>query len=70
MKKGGRNSYGGVCYRFYGKTTKNQTGTRSGRAVLQLHPALNLLHHGPVREGVQMQERREAVHGVLLLGGV
>ena len=42
-------------------------GPRDGRAVLQLHPALDLLHHGPVREGVRVQEFRLVVHGVLLL---
>ena len=68
-KKEGRNSYWGVWYSFYGKSSK-PTGPRDGRAVLQLHSALDLLHIGPVREGVQMQERREAVHWVLLLGEV
>ena len=52
-KTEGRNSYGGVWYGFYGKSSQ-PTGLRDGRAVLQLHPALDLLHHGPVREGVQV----------------
>ena len=43
-KKEGRNSYGGVWYRFYGKSPNKQTGPRAGRAVLQLHPELDLLH--------------------------
>ena len=46
-KKEGRNSYGGVWYQFYGKLLR-PTGWRDGQAVLQLHPALDLLHHGPV----------------------
>ena len=68
-KKEGRNSYGGVWYSFYGKSSK-PTGPRDGRAVLQLHPELDLLHHGPVSADVQMQELWEAVHWVLLLGEV
>ena len=66
-KKEGRNSYGGGCYSFYVKSSK-PTGPRYGRAVLQLHPALDLLHHRPVREFVQMHKLRETVHWVLLLG--
>ena len=50
-KQEGRNSYGGVWYSFYGKSPK-PTGPRDGRAVLQLHPALDLLNIGPVRAGV------------------
>ena len=38
--------------------------------VLQLHPALNLLHHGPICQGVQVLEHRTAVQWVLLLGTV
>ena len=34
---------------------------------MQLQPALDLLHNGPVRQGVQVPERRPTVHGVLLL---
>ena len=41
----------GVWYSFYGKFSK-PTGLRYGQAVLQLHPELNLLHHGPVHEAV------------------
>ena len=37
---------------------------------LQLHPELDLLHHGPVQSSVQMPQRRTAVHWVLLLGKV
>ena len=66
-KKEGRNSYGGVWYKFYGKLLK-PTGPRYGRAVLQLHPSLDLIHHRPVRAGVRMPKRREAVHWVPLLG--
>ena len=46
-KKEGRNSFGGVWYWFYGKSLK-QTGLRDGRAVMQLHMALELLHHDPI----------------------
>ena len=66
-EKGREKLLRGVWYSLYGKLSK-PTGPRDGRAVLQLHPALDLLHHGPVRKGVQMQKRREAVHRVLLLG--
>ena len=38
--------------------------------MLQLHPALNLLHHRPVRQGLQVPKRRPTVHWVLLLGEV
>ena len=65
-KKEGRNYYGWVWYSFYGKSSK-LTGPRDGQAVLQLYPALDLLHHGPVREGVRIQKLRETVHRVLLL---
>ena len=67
-KKEGRKSYGGVWYSFYGKPSK-PTVPRDGRAVLHLHLALDLFHHGPIREGVRIQKRRETVHGVLLLLG-
>ena len=36
-----------VWYIFYGKLSVNQMGPQAGRAVLQLHPALDLLHRGP-----------------------
>ena len=45
-----------------------QTGPIDGRAVLQLHPALDLLHHRPVSAGVRMTKRWEAVHRVPLMG--
>ena len=52
---GGRKRKGetptGGWYSFYGKSPK-PTGPRGGRAVLQLHPALNLLNIRPVRAGV------------------
>ena len=38
--------------------------------MLHLHPSLDLLHRGPVRLGVQILQRRPAVHWVLLLGPV
>ena len=66
-KKEGRNSYGGGWYKFYGKSFK-PTGPRYGRAVLQLHPALDLLHHGPVSAGVLMPQRGTVVPWVLVLG--
>ena len=62
-----RNSYRVVWYKFYGKLLK-LTVPKDGRSVLQLHPALDLLHHGPVRASVRMMHHWTAVHGVLLLG--
>ena len=44
--------FGKFCY---GNFPNKQTGLRAGLAVLQLHPALNLLHHGPVCSLVRMQ---------------
>ena len=55
---------------FYSKSSVCQTGLRAGQVVLQLHLALNLLHHGPVRQGVVVLERRMTVHWVLLMGPV
>ena len=52
---------------FYGKSYVQQTGPQAGREVLQFHPALEMLHHGPVRQGVRVPKRRPAVHWVLLL---
>ena len=66
-EKGREKLLQGVWYSFHGKSSK-PTVPRDGQAVLQMHPALNLLHHGPVYEGVRMQKRRETVHWVLLLG--
>ena len=51
-KKKEINSYGGVWYRFYGKSSIKQTVPRAGQAVLQLHPALDLIRHGPVRKSM------------------
>ena len=31
---------------FYGKSSVKQTGLQAGQSVLQLHPALDLLHRG------------------------
>ena len=39
---------------FYGKFPNKQTGPRSVQEVLQLHVALNLLHHGPVHLRVKI----------------
>ena len=55
--------------RFCGESPK-PTGPRYGRAVLQLHPALDLLHHGPDRNGLRVLDRWTAVHEVLMLGEV
>ena len=44
-KTEGRNSYRGGWYKFYGKSSVCQMGPQAGLAVLQLHPALDLLHH-------------------------
>ena len=53
---------------FYGKSYAKQTDPQAGRAVLQLHPALDLLHRGPVRSSVQMLQLWPEVQRVLLLG--
>ena len=66
-KKGREKLLRGVWYCFYGESPK-PTGPRDGQMVLQLHPALDLLHIRSFREGVRMKELRPAVHGVLLLG--
>ena len=55
---------------FYDNSSIKQMGPQSGRSVLQLHPALNLLHRGPVRSSMQVLKRRPTVHWVLLLGPV
>ena len=39
---------------LYGKLSVKQTGLQAGQAVLQLHPALDLLHHGPVFTSLQI----------------
>ena len=57
----------GVWYCFDGESPK-PTGLRDSQAVLQLHPALDLLHHEPVRASVQMPLSLPAVHWVLLMG--
>ena len=67
-KTEGRNSYGGVWYMFYGKSSVKQTGPQVGHAVLQLHPALDLLYHGPVCASMQMPQLRMTVYRGLLLG--
>ena len=52
---------------FYSKLLK-PTVPRDGRVVLQLHPELDLLHHGPVSASVRILQRWTAVHRVLLMG--
>ena len=47
-KKGKEKLLQGGWYMFYGKSSVKQTGPQAGREVLQLHPALVLLHCGPV----------------------
>ena len=55
---------------FYGESSIKQTGPQASRDVLQLHPALDLLHRGLARSSVKMRENQPAVHWVLLLGPV
>ena len=55
---------------LYSKSLIKQTGLQAGRAVLQLHLALDLLHSGPIRKSVRMLQRRPTVYWVLLLGPV
>ena len=55
---------------LYGKSSVCQRGLRAGQGVLQLHPALDLIQHGPVCQGVQVPKRRPTVHWMLLLGPV
>ena len=38
--------------------------------MLQTHPALELLHHGPICQGVQEPQLWLEVHGVIFLGVV
>ena len=66
----GRNSYDGGWYSLYGKLSFFHTVPRDVQVVLQLHPALDLLLHGNIRQGVRIPELRPTVHGVLLLGAV
>ena len=55
---------------FYSKFSVYQTGPRAGGAVMKLHPALHLIHCGPIRTSVRMPQRRPEGHWVLLLGPV
>ena len=55
---------------LYSKLSVWHTGPQAYQEVLQLHLALNLLCHGPIRQGVQVTEHWPTVHGVLLLGAV
>ena len=55
---------------FYGKLFVCQTGQQAGQAALHLHPALDLLCHLPVRQGMRVPQHRPEVHWVLLLGPV
>ena len=41
---------------LYSKLSIKLTGPQDGRAVLQLHPALVLMDHGPVHQGVRMPQ--------------
>ena len=52
-EKGREKLLRGVWYYFYRDSPK-PTGPRDGRAVMQLQLALDLLHIGPVREGVRV----------------
>ena len=67
-RKGETPRGGGGWYMLYGKFSVYHTSLRAGRAVLQLHPALDLLHCGPVRSSVRVPQRRPEVHWFLLLG--
>ena len=60
----------GVWYKFYGKLSVCQIDPRAVQVVLQLHLALDLIHHGPVRQGMHVPEIRRTVHWVLLFGEV
>ena len=60
----------GIWYKFYSKSSVYQTSPRSGRWVLQMHPALDLLHHGPVCQGVRVPECHPKVHRGILFGPV
>ena len=53
---------------FYIKSYLKQMVMLAGRAVMQLHPALDLLHCRLVLSSVQMPQLRPAVYWVLLLG--
>ena len=48
---------------FYCNSFVRQTGLRYSVAVMQLHPALDLLQHGPVRQGVRVLQLPLAVQG-------
>ena len=69
-ENGWEKSLRGVWYRLYGKLFVCQTGPRAVQAVLQLHPALDLLYHRTVRQSVRIPEFWPTVLGVLLLGVV
>ena len=70
QKRKGETPTGGGWYRLYGKLFVCQTGPRAVQAVLQLHPALDLLYHRTVRQSVRIPEFWPTVLGVLLLGVV
>ena len=61
---------GGGWYMLYGKSSVQKTGPQAGRVVLQLYPALNLIHRRPVHSSVQRPQRRPEVHWALLMGPV
>ena len=69
-KKEGRNSYLEVWYKVYGKASVCQTGLQAVQEVLQLYPALDLIHHRPIRQGVRVSELWPTLHRVILLGAV
>ena len=53
---------------LYVQLSVQNTGPRSGESVLQLHPALDLLHCRPVIASVQILQLQLIVHWVILLG--
>ena len=69
QKQKGESTTGG-WYKFYGKMFVYQTGTHASRVVLQLHLTLNLVHHTPVRQDMQVPKLRPTVQGAVLLAAV
>ena len=62
QKRKGETPTGGGWYKFYGKSSVCQTGPRTGRAVLQLQLVLDLIHHGPIVQGVRVPELCLTLH--------
>ena len=52
---------------FYGKSSVMKKGLQAGQAVLQLYPALDLIHCGLIHSSVRMLQLWPTVHCVLLL---